>query len=129
MFPMQTPRPHNVYIVDDSAPIRARLVEMLGRLGDVKLVGEAGTARDAIAGIRRTQPDSVLLDLNLMGPSGFEVLRTIHGENPAIAFVVLTNHTDEQYQRACFEQGARYFVDKFTQFERVPEILHEIAPH
>ena len=124
---MQTPRPHNVYIVDDSAPIRARLVEMLGRLEDVKLVGEAGTARDAIAGIRRTNPDSVLLDLNLMGPSGFEVMRAIHPENPDIVFVVLTNHTDPQYERACLERGASFFLDKFTQFERVPEVLHQIA--
>ena len=126
---METTRPHHVYIVDDSVPIRARLVEMLGRLDQVKLVGEAGTARDAIAGIRRTQPDSVLLDLNLMGPSGFEVLRTIHGESPAIAFVVLTNHADSQYERACLQQGARYFLDKFTQFERVPEVLQKIARH
>jgi DNA-binding NarL/FixJ family response regulator len=129
MASMQTTRPHNVYIVDDSEPIRARLVEMIGRLDHVKLVGEAATARDAIAGIRRTRPDSVLLDLNLMGVSGLEVLRAIHGESPAIAFVVLTNHSEPQYERACLRQGARYFLDKFTQFERVPAILDEISRH
>ena len=124
---METTRPHHVYIVDDSVPIRARLVEMLGRLDHVKLVGEAGTARDAIAGIRRTQPDSVLLDLNLMGPSGFEVLRTIHGESPAIAFVVLTNHAEPQYRRACRTAGAAYFLDKTTEFDKVPGVIAAIA--
>ncbi|HZZ93719.1 MAG TPA: response regulator transcription factor [Usitatibacter sp.] len=126
---MPTTRPHNVYIVDDSAPIRDRLTEMLARLDDVRLVGEAANAREAIAGIRRTQPDSVLLDLNLMGMSGLEVLRTIHPEHPRIVFVVLTNHADPQYQRACLQQGASYFLDKSSEFESVPEVLGQIAGH
>jgi DNA-binding NarL/FixJ family response regulator len=124
---MQTTRPHNVYIVDDSAPIRDRLTEMLARLTEVRLVGQAASAREAIAGIRRTQPDSVLLDLNLMGMSGLEVLRTIHPERPDIVFVVLTNHADPQYQQACLQQGASYFLDKSSQFDRVPEVLGQIA--
>jgi DNA-binding NarL/FixJ family response regulator len=124
---MHTTRTNHVYIVEDSAPIRQRVAEMLGRLDDVKVVGEAANAREAIAGIRRTQPDSVLLDLNLMGPSGFEVLKAIGPERPEVVFVVLTGHTDAQYERACRSHGASYFLDKLTDFERVPEVLSEIA--
>lgn len=127
MDPMQTSQRQPVYIVDDSPLIRERLARMVDRLEDMELVGQAASAREAIAGIRRTQPRAVVLDLNLMGPSGFTVLREIHPERPEIVFVVLSNHAEPQYERACLAQGASYFLDKSTQFERVPEVLRQIA--
>jgi DNA-binding NarL/FixJ family response regulator len=124
---MSSIHPQPVYIVDDCALIRDRLADMLEGLEHVELVGQAGTAHEAIDGIRRTQPRAVLLDLNLLDRSGFEVLRAIHPENPGIVFVVLTNHSEPQYERACLAHGASYFLDKCTQFERVPEVLRQIA--
>jgi DNA-binding NarL/FixJ family response regulator len=127
MASMQTPRPTQVFIVDDSTSIRLRLNEMLRRMSDVAVVGEADSALAAVDGILRTHPDSVLLDLNLMGKSGMDVLRTVHPQAPDIIFVVLTNHSEPQYRRACARAGARYFLDKSTEFERVREIIAEIA--
>ncbi|MGE5097917.1 MAG: response regulator transcription factor [Betaproteobacteria bacterium] len=124
---MQTQRPTQVFIVDDSTSIRLRLNEMLRRMSDVAVVGEADSALAAVDGILRTHPDSVLLDLNLMGKSGMDVLRTVHPQAPDIVFVVLTNHSEPQYRRACARAGARYFLDKSTEFERVREVIAEIA--
>lgn len=124
---MQPARPTNVYIVDDSTSIRVRLAEMLGRMGDVAVVGQAATAPEAVNGILNTHPDSVLLDLNLEGTSGMQVLRAVHKEAPDIVFVVLTNHSEPQYRRACTLAGAAYFLDKSTEFERVREVIAEIA--
>ena len=124
---MESTSRNRVYIVDDSAPIRARLVQMVERGSGAQVVGEASTARDAIAGIRETLPAAVVLDLNLLGPSGFEVLKAIHPQHPAIVFIVLTNHAEPQYERACRQQGASYFLDKTTQFDRVPEVLRTLA--
>lgn len=124
---MQTPRPTHVFIVDDSASIRVRLAEMLGRLAGVKVVGEASCAAEAISGILATRPDSVLLDLNLMGRTGLDVLRAVHPSAPGIAFVVLTNHSEPQYQAASYAAGARYFLDKSRDFERVRDVIAEIA--
>ncbi|MGZ5034144.1 MAG: response regulator [Usitatibacter sp.] len=124
---MQTPRPNHVFIVDDSAPIRARLAEMLAGMSEVRLVGEAGSARDAVAGILRTRPDSVLLDLNLMGQTGLDVMRAVRPQSPYTVFVVLTNHSGPQYRSACAEAGAAYFLDKSTEIERVRDVLAEIA--
>jgi DNA-binding NarL/FixJ family response regulator len=123
----QTPRPTQVFIVDDSTSIRLRLNEMLRHMGDVAIVGEADSATAAVDGILRTHPDSVLLDLNLMGKSGMDVLRIVHPQAPDIVFVVLTNHSEPQYRRACARAGARYFLDKSTEFERVREVIAEIA--
>ena len=127
---MQSTRPTRVFIVDDSASIRVRLAEMLGRMADVAVVGEAASAAEAIAGILHTLPDSVLLDLNLIGSTGLDVMRAVRSRAPEIAFVVLTNHSEPQYRQACFEAGARYFLDKSGEFERVREVIAEIAaPH
>jgi len=116
-----------VFIVDDSAPIRERLVQMLEGIDGVGVVGEATSANDAIHGILHTRPSSVLLDLKLLGSSGLEVLRTVHPVDPRIVFVVLTNQSEPQYRRACRAAGAAHFLDKTTEFERVREIVGDIA--
>lgn len=126
----QTPldtRATQVFIVDDSLSIRTRLSEMLATMGDVAIVGEAGSAPDAVHGILQTRPHSVLLDLNLCGRSGIEVLRVVHKQAPEIIFVVLTNHSEPQYRRACTLAGASYFLDKSTEFDRVREVIAQIA--
>lgn len=127
MASMQTHRPTEVFIVDDSTSIRLRLHELLRRMDDVSVVGEAASTSAAVDGILRLRPDSVLLDLNLMGKSGMDVLRTVHPKAPDIVFIVLTNHSEPQYRRACARAGARYFLDKSTEFERVRDVIAEIA--
>ena len=124
---MQTNHTNKVFIVDDSASIRARLTELLSRLDNVRVVGEAATAREAVDGILRTQPHSVLLDLNLLGRTGLEVLRTVRPKAPGIVFVVLTNHAEPQYRRACTDAGAAYFLDKSCDFDEIPRVISEIC--
>lgn len=124
---MQTTRATQVFIVDDSAWIRARLAEIIAGLPGVALAGEAANAGEAVAGILRTRPDSVLLDLDLLGQSGLDVMRAVRPEAPEIAFVVLTNHSESQYRYVCMQAGARYFLDKSQDFERVPDVIAEIA--
>jgi DNA-binding NarL/FixJ family response regulator len=96
-----------------------------------RLVGEAACAREAIAGILRTRPRAVLLDLNLGGPTGLDVLRAIHARLPDTVFVVLSNHSEPQYRKACAAAGAAHFLDKSIDFACVPALLTRIAagPH
>ena len=116
-----------VYIVDDSAAIRTRLSEMLGRIDGIHVVGQSAGAPEAVADILALKPHSVLLDLNLNGTSGMQVLRAVHPQAPDIVFVILTNHAEPQYRRACERAGAAYFLDKSTEFDRVPGVIAEIA--
>lgn len=124
---MQPNTPLDVFIVDDSPAIRARLVAFLEGMTGMRVAGQADCARDAIARIRSLNPGCVLLDLNLLGRSGLEVLRTIHPELPGITFVVLTNHAEPQYRQACMRAGAAEFLDKSQDLERLPEVLAGIA--
>jgi DNA-binding NarL/FixJ family response regulator len=124
---MQATSPTRIYIVDDSAAIRGRLAEMLGRIEGVSVVGQAAGASEAIEAILKLRPDGVLLDLNLMGRTGIDVLRVVHPEAPQIVFIVLTNHSEPQYRAVCDKAGASYFLDKTRDFERVSEVIAEIA--
>jgi len=125
---METKRTH-VFIVDDSASIRVRLIEMLGHIDGVVIAGQASTAAEAISGILRTQPNVVLLDLDLGGQTGISVLRAVRTRSPDISFVVLTNHSEPQYRAACAKAGAAYFLDKTTEFDRVPQVIARASVH
>jgi len=124
---MQPNKHTSVFIVDDSDSIRQRLIAMLGSMADVAIVGEARSAAEAIDGILATNPDSVLLDLNLGTSSGMEVLSTVRRQLPVVEFVVLSNHSEPQYRRACAKAGARYFLDKSTEFDAVRNVIAQIA--
>jgi DNA-binding NarL/FixJ family response regulator len=122
---METRNCSRVFIVEDSAPIRSRLVELLGEIEGVCVVGEAETPGDAVTGIQQTKPHCVVLDYQLIGGTGVDVLRAVHPTSPEIAFVVLTNHPNAQYRRVCMEAGADWFLDKSTEFGKIKEVVTE----
>ena len=122
-----TSHPRTVFIVDDLPSMRERLHELVSDIEGVEIVGDAGTPADAIDGILRTQPDCVLLDYQLVDGTGVDVLRAVHPQSPAIAFIVLTNHATAQHRRACLDAGARYFFDKSTEFGHIRHAIAEIA--
>ena len=113
----------DVFIVEDSPAIRARLVELLNQIDNVRIVGQADTPSSAVVGIFDTQPDCVVLDIQLIGGSGIEVLRAVVPRAPHIDFIILTNHATPQYRRFYMEAGARWFFDKTEEFERIKEAL------
>jgi DNA-binding NarL/FixJ family response regulator len=115
-----------VFIVDDVPAMRQRLRELVGEVPDVDVVGDAGTTKDAIAGILDKHPACVLLDYQLVGGTGVDVLRAVRGHATGTVFVVLTNHPDPQYRRACMAAGADHFFDKSTEFDRIADILRTL---
>jgi DNA-binding NarL/FixJ family response regulator len=112
-----------VFIVEDFAPVRRRLNELLGEIEGVDIVGEAESPADAIAGILNTGPKWVVLDFQLLGGTGVDVLRAVHPKAPEINFIVLTNHPNPQYRRACVESGAGWFFDKSTEFGKIRDVI------
>jgi len=121
----------NVFIVEDSVSIRERLAGMLEGMEGVTVVGQADTPAGAVEGILRTRPDSVLLDIQLIGGSGLDVLRIAHPQVPSAVFIVLTNHPSPQYRRICMEAGAAYFFDKNSEIAKVREVIAGLGakPH
>jgi DNA-binding NarL/FixJ family response regulator len=125
---METRRTGKLFVVEDSPSIRTRLVELLGEIEGASIVGEAATPDEAVAGILRTKPDCVVLDFQLINGTGVDVLRAVHPASPQIAFVVLTNHPTAQYRRVCMEAGARFFLDKSSEFGKLKQVVGECIP-
>ena len=104
--------PVDVIVVEDSAPLRVRVVEALEELPGVRVVGVADGADDALAAIRRLKPQLVVLDLRLAQGSGLFVLEASKRLVPPPIVAVLTNYPHEQYRTRCAELGADFFFDK-----------------
>lgn len=112
-----------LFIAEDSAAVRSRIVRSLQDLSGVRFVGMAASVSDAIRGLRDCRPDALVLDLQLEDGSGLEVLRAARVERPRLRVIVLTNFASEPYRRAALAEGAEAFLDKSVEFTRVRDIL------
>lgn len=101
-----------IVIVDDSYAVRALWYVMLNRIGGIRLIADCATVSAALATIRRTPPDILLLDLQLADGSGMEVMRAVAAEFPATKVVMVSNFADSVVREACTEAGAAAFFDK-----------------
>lgn len=127
---LDTASPLRVFVVEDSAPVRERLEELVASVAGVRCAGSATTADAAISGILDTHPDAVILDLRLAQGSGFDVMRALHGHLPAVDFFVLSSFAVEPYRRLACKLGAAAFLDKTTQLDAVRGLLErEAARH
>jgi DNA-binding NarL/FixJ family response regulator len=96
---------------------------MLAEVGGIDLVGQAGTVMDASRSIRELEPDVVILDIEMPGGSGLDVLAGLKRDRRSPVVIVLTNHPQPQYRERCLQGGARFFLDKSTEFQKIVEIL------
>ncbi len=100
---------------------------MLTEIPDVEIAGQAGNAPDALAGVGELKPDVVILDIRMPGGSGIDVLRKLKKDRPALTVIMLTKYAYPQYRERCLALGADFFLDKATDFDRIPEILNRLS--
>lgn len=116
------------FLVDDEPLARERLRSMLGSIGGVEIVGEAGDAFAALAAIDATRPDLVFLDVQMPGRSGLDLAAMLKAPRPAIVFCTAF----DEYAIRAFEMHALdYLLKPVTRarlaqtVERVTEMLEE----
>lgn len=119
----------HVFVVEDFAPVRERLLEMLASIEGAMCAGSADTAEEATGKILRTHPDAVILDIGLSQGSGFDVLRALQKDSAGIPVYVLSNHSTEPYRRLALKLGAVAFFDKTTQIDELRALLKRDAAH
>lgn len=115
----------DLFIVEDSIPVRERLVRSLEGLEGLDIVGTAEDVTAAIAGLEHNAPDALILDLQLPSGSGLQVLRAVREKLPGMRVIVMTNFAAEPYRKAAMAAGAEIFLDKSAEFGRVRDILCE----
>ena len=107
-----------VFLADDSQPIRQRICALLDA-ADIDVVGEAATPATCISAILDLHPDVVVLDIQLEGGSGLQVLQAVRAAHPDVAFVVFSNNCAPAYRKRYLGEGAACFLDKSTEFDQL----------
>ena len=116
-----SPAPLRLVIVDDEPLARARARRILADLGGTELVGEAGSAAEARTVIAATHPDALLLDVQMPGADGFELLAAL-SPRPAVVFVTAY----DQYAVRAFEESAVDYLLKPYRPERLAAALERL---
>ena len=116
-----------VLIVDDHPIFRDGLAGLLATLPGVEVAGTAGTAEEALAVIRETAPDVVLMDINLPGASGVEATRRAAQISPATAVLVISMVDDDDTVFAALAAGARGYVLKGAPADQIAAALRTVA--
>jgi DNA-binding NarL/FixJ family response regulator len=120
--------PVKVFLADDSAMIRQRVTAMLADRS-MSVVGEAVSPQASIQGILAAHPDVVVLDIQLEGGSGLEVLKAVRLADPGIAFVVFSNNSAPAYRKRYLAEGASQFLDKATEFDQLVLAIRTASQH
>ena len=114
---------HKVVVIDDHPLLRRGVRELLDLEPSIEVVGEAGTREDALALVRRVEPDLTILDLNMKGSSGIEILSTLKEEDPSRRIVILTVSDSGKDLTACIQAGADGYFLKDMEPEQFLECI------
>jgi two-component system response regulator DevR len=104
--------PIRVFLLDDHEIVRRGIADLLSSAGDIEVVGEAGTAAEALRRIPAVQPDVALLDGRLPDGSGIDVCREIQSSHPHIRCLILTSYDDDDALFAAVMAGASGYLLK-----------------
>jgi DNA-binding NarL/FixJ family response regulator len=111
-----------VFLVEDSAAIRERVVKLIEADGRHQVVGEAISPEPALRGILATQAEMAIFDVRLDQGNGIEAMAEAKRRSPALIAIVITNEATAQYRKASIEAGASCFLDK-TDLERIADVV------
>jgi DNA-binding NarL/FixJ family response regulator len=115
-----------VLIVEDSEIIQQRLMDVIADLPEMEVVGVTDEAARAGESIQIPNPDVVILDIRLRAGNGFDVLDGIKRNLRRPFIIVITNFAYPEYKEKCIQAGADYFLDKSSEFDRIPQILEDL---
>ncbi len=103
-----------ILIVDDHAVVRQGIKQIITDMDGPVDIGEAGNGSDAVRMLRDGEWDMVLLDINLPGKNGIEVLKQIKGEWKKLPVMMLSMYSEDQYAMRAIRSGASGYMTKET---------------
>jgi DNA-binding NarL/FixJ family response regulator len=119
--------PKRLLIVDDHPVFRHGISQLIGKLHEVTICGEAENAQTALEAMRRLQPDAALVDVSMPGTNGIELIKLMLAEQPRLLILTVSMHDESLYALRALRAGAKGYVMKQQAAENVLDALRKVA--
>ncbi len=116
-----------VLVVDDHPVVRAGYQRLLDQAGDIRVVAEAGDAREGAAAWARHEPDVTVADLSMPEGGGLELLRRVLARAAGARVLVFSMHDTQPMVRRAFEAGACGYLTKASAPESLVDAVRALA--
>jgi two-component system, NarL family, response regulator DevR len=116
-----------VFLLDDHEVVRRGVRELLEAESDMDVVGEAGTAEEALTRIPAVAPEVAILDVRLPDGDGVEVCREIRSVHPEVACIMLTSYSDDEAVYSAIMAGASGYLLKQVRGTDLIEGVRRVA--
>lgn len=115
-----------VFLIDDHPVLRESLARALNAETGIEVVGQAGTAGEALHDIPLATPDVVVVDLNIPDRDGIELLMVLHAQHPRLKLLVLSGYDDEYRVAEALRAGAQGYLVKTAEIAEVVDGIRRI---
>ena len=116
-----------IFIADDHPLIRKGLQEIFEEEEDMKIVGNASSANEALNEINKNKPDVLITDLSMPGISGLDLINYLKRLFPKLPVLILTMHPEERFAVRALKTGACGYLTKDTSPEEIIKAVRKIA--
>jgi DNA-binding NarL/FixJ family response regulator len=118
---------HRVLIIDDHPLLRRGMVALLSDQADLHVCGEAQDAKGALQAMRDLVPDVALVDINLPGANGLELIKLMLAEQPKLRILVVSMHDETLYALRSLRAGAKGYLMKAEALEQMVGAVRRVA--
>ena len=119
-------RSTRILIVDDHPIVRCGIRLLLADQPDLEVVGEAGTAREALAETRRLEPDIMILDLSLGADTGLDVIGELAALQSPVRILVMSMHDETLHADRVLRSGAHGYIMKHEASDKVIAAIRQV---
>lgn len=120
-------KPLKVYLADDHLLIREGLKKILSSEKNFMIVGESGDPDEVLDFINDNEVDILILDLNMPGRSGLDILKHVKNIKPEVKVLILSMYSEDQFGERTIKAGASGYITKESASEELLNALHKIA--
>jgi DNA-binding NarL/FixJ family response regulator len=113
-------------IVDDHPVFRHGVGQLISKLPEVKICGEAENAQSALQAMRELKPDLALIDVSMPGTNGIELIKLMLAEEPRLIILIVSMHDESLYALRALRAGAKGYVMKQQAMENVLDALRKV---
>lgn len=105
-------RSRHILLVEDHGPMRQAVAELLEADEELDVLAAVETAEEALELLGKERPDLAVVDLNLPGMHGLELVAELERRVPGVPVVVLSSHSSERFGPVALDAGARAYIEK-----------------